>query len=208
MSFDRITYLQKYLHNPSNDAAGYGVRVLEADVAQGESYWRIIGVHHLDPDENWGRHLVYIDVIDETGRRIQFPCAWADWTWEGRDEAVPTLPIALDGPVFEPAGQLPLADPSQPVSVWLKGLYADSDDASDRVENLHTGHPDELTGDGQLGNGVGHHSFYVVFQRTRKREAPAPGAFGIGITGEPDDNGRTGSSQVCGPRPARERMNV
>jgi hypothetical protein len=56
----------------------------------------------------------------------------------------------------------------QNVAVWIKGLSRDANDKSDRVENLHTAHPDEPLPDGSLLNTLGHHSFYVVFQRTRK----------------------------------------
>jgi len=56
----------------------------------------------------------------------------------------------------------------QVVSVWIKGLGRDANEKSDRVENIHTTHPDEPLPDGSLLNTLGHHSFYVVFQRTHK----------------------------------------
>ena len=60
--------------------------------------------------------------------------------------------------------------------MWrLKGLSAGANDKSDRVENLHTAHPDEPLPDGSLLNTLGHHSFYVVFQRTRKIETKIDG---------------------------------
>jgi hypothetical protein len=63
----------------------------------------------------------------------------------------------------------------QVVSVWINGTRPDAQDKSDQVENIHTAHPDEPLPDGTLLNSVGHHSFYVVFQRTRKGTTVANG---------------------------------
>jgi hypothetical protein len=57
----------------------------------------------------------------------------------------------------------------QGISGWINGRSRDASEKSDRVEELHTSHPDEPLPDGAILNGLGHHSFYVVFQRTRKR---------------------------------------
>jgi len=43
---------------------------------------------------------------------------------------------------------------------------------SDRVENLHTKHADEPGPNGEIWNSIGHHSFYVIFQRTRQGATP------------------------------------
>ena len=39
----------------------FGVRVVAADVAPGEMYWRVIGIHHLLPMENRGDHHIYLE---------------------------------------------------------------------------------------------------------------------------------------------------
>lgn len=174
MAFNHQQYNQEYLLNaknngdPINDAAQkYGVRIVPADVAEGETYWKVIGVHHLLPRENFSKHNVYIDVLDENGRRVRNPIAWAGWTWEGRRPHERADPVPLDKPDFEAAGNIAMHF-GQVVSVWIQGLSRDARDKSDRVENMHTGHPDEPTDDGALLNTLGHHSFYVVFQRARK----------------------------------------
>ena len=151
----------------------YGVRIVEADVAPGQTYWEVLGVYHLLPQENSGNHHVYFEVLNESGARIQNPIAWAGFTWEGRRPEEPAPPIALDKPSNEAAGNLAMFS-GQKVSVWIRGLSPDASDPSDRVENLHILHPDERGPDGSLGNSIGHHSFYVVFQRARKTDAPAP----------------------------------
>jgi hypothetical protein len=174
MAFNHQQYNTTYLLNarennePMNETAQkYGVRIVEADVAEGETYWKVIGVHHLLPRENFSKHNVYVEALDENGRRVSNPIAWAGWTWQGRRSDERADPLPLDKPAFEAAGNVAMHF-GQNVSIWIKGLSRDANDKSDRVENLHTAHPDEPLPDGSLLNTLGHHSFYVVFQRTRK----------------------------------------
>jgi hypothetical protein len=162
-------YLLKDIGEAINDAKEeYGVRIVQADVAEGETYWQVIGVHHLLPLENFGNHHVYLEALDENGNRIKNPPVLVGWTWEGRRPDEAANPIPLDKPDFEAAGNLTMHF-SQVVSVWIQGT---GQEKSDRVENLHTAHADEPLPDGRLLNSVGHHSFYVVFQRTRKGGTP------------------------------------
>lgn len=175
MAFNLHQYNTQYTLNaraggePLNDAAHpYDVRIKPAaNVAEGETYWRVIGIHHLTPLENFSNHHVYIEALDEEGRRIQNPIAWAGWSWEGRQPQERADPVALDKPDYEAAGNIAMFF-GQTVSVWLKGQNRDGNDKTDTVENLHSRHPDEPLADGRLLNTLGHHSFYVVFQRTRK----------------------------------------
>jgi len=181
MAFDHQQYNRQYLLNirdgnaPINDAlAKYGVRIVETNVADGETYWRVIGIHHLEPRENFSKHNVYLEALDETGQRIRNPIAWAGWTWEGRRSNERADPVPLDKPDSEAAGNIAVHF-GQVVSVWIMGLSRDANEKSDQVENLHTAHPDEPTADGALLNTLGHHSFYVVFQRTRKAASMSDG---------------------------------
>ncbi len=175
MSFNHQQYITQYVVNaqnggePINDAEQkYGVRIEEAgNIAEGETYWRVIGVHHLFPRENFSRHHAFLEALDESGQRIRNPYTWAGWTWEGRQGHERADPVHLDKPDYEPAGNIAMHF-NQTVSVWLTGLSPDANDKSDKVVNIHTRHPDEPLPDGSLLNTVGHHSFYVVFQRTRK----------------------------------------
>ncbi len=156
-------------NEPINSAREkYGTNIIEADIAEGETYWRVIGVHHLLPRENFGNHHVYIEALDEQGKRIQNPLIWAGWTWRNRQPHERADPVGLDKPSNEPAGNITMHF-GQIVSVWINGQGRDARDKSDIVENLHTTHPDEPLPDGALLNSLGHHSFYVVFQRSRKR---------------------------------------
>ena len=54
------TFMDRSGADPLNDAASLGVRVIPADVAPGQTYWQIIGVHHLTPEENKGKHNLFL----------------------------------------------------------------------------------------------------------------------------------------------------
>lgn len=142
---------------PANEPGGaaqaqeqpaYGVRVVPADVPEGAPYWRAARVRHLTPDENQGRHHIYLDALDEAGSR-SFG-AQASVTWPGGQQT-----ITVEKPLGEPGANFPLWK-WQVAAVEMLGL------PSDRVENLHTGHPDEPPG---LGNTLFHHSFEVIYQQ-------------------------------------------
>jgi hypothetical protein len=182
MAFNHQQYNTEYLLNiknqgqPINDSVEkYGVKIVEADVSQGETYWRVIGVHHLLPRENFSNHHIYLEALDEDGNRIKNPPAWVGWTWQGRRPDERAHPVILDKPDTESAGNIMLFF-GQKASVWMNGTSRDGQDKSDRVENIHTTHPDEPLPDGTLLNTLGHHSFYVVFQRTRKGRIAANGS--------------------------------
>ncbi len=179
MPLNHKSYNARFVQNarsnaePLNADPKFGVRVVKAEVAEGETYWRLIGVHHLLPEENASKHNIYIEALDEQGNRVRSPIAWAGWTWEGRRPNERADPVPLDKPDNETGGDIAIHF-GQKASVWIKGLGRDANDKSDRVENLHTAHPDEPLPDGRLLNTLGHHSFYIVFQRTRKQALATP----------------------------------
>jgi hypothetical protein len=184
------TFLEhlKQTGQPINDAAErYEVRIEPADVSAGETCWRVIGVHHLTPEENQRNHHVYVEALDETGNRLRAPDPWVGWTWEGRKPNEEARPQPLDKGENEPAGNLAM-EKRQKLMVWIAGLAQNATDKSDRVSNLHTYHDDEKAADGQLLNLRGHHSFYVVFQRAKKADdQPRPSS--AKFWAEPDPNG-------------------
>lgn len=141
-----------------NDAVAYGVSIAVADVPVGATYWRAVRVHHLTPDENHGNHHIFLDALDEAGRRVYG--ARARVTWEGGEQVV-----TVDKPLNEPGANFPMWK-WQVCAVEMLGL------PSDRVVNLHTAHPDEPPG---TGNTLFHHSFHIDFRRTVKA-APQPPA--------------------------------
>ena len=136
-----------------NDAAAYGVTVEPAQVAPGTRYWRVRRVHHLTPEENGGKHHIFLEALTPDGQRA-FQ-SQARITWDGGEQVV-----VIDKPLGEPGANFPMWK-WQVCSVEMLGL------PSDRVSNLHTAHPDEPNPDGsQSGNTLFHHSFLVEFQET------------------------------------------
>ena len=71
-----VTRRNEFLAQNADEAAlpdlptKYGVTLLPAEVAAGQVYWRVIGVHHLTPEENQGKHAVYVDALDSAGERV------------------------------------------------------------------------------------------------------------------------------------------
>ncbi len=142
-----------------NDAEAYGVEIIPAAVEPGQVYWKVIRVHHLTPEENNGRHHIFIDAVDEEGRRLYgslFTVAW--------DGGSDTVSIEKEPP--EPGANFPMWK-WQVCSV--EGMGA----PSDRVINLHTAHPDEGP-----GNTLFHHSFAITYLQTVAEEVETP-AFSI-----------------------------
>ncbi|MEZ4736796.1 MAG: NBR1-Ig-like domain-containing protein [Caldilineaceae bacterium] len=164
-----LTWRTEFLNRPPTaepttilgNAAPYGVH-LEQCSPQGQQFWRVIGVHHLTPDENRGRHAVYVDVIDVDGQRIRDPNLRLRWGWAGQRADERVEPKLFDKPASEPGANVDLYKGQQ---LWVQiegdGL------PSDRVSHCHTAHPDEPGPSGETWNSIGHHSFYIVFQRTR-----------------------------------------
>jgi hypothetical protein len=144
-----------------NDAQAYGVAIVPATVALGAWYWQAVRVHHLTPEENSGNHHIYLDILDPAtapdpgsmGGRVFG--ARARITWEGGEQIV-----TIDKPLNEPGTNLPLWK-GQVCDVIALGLPGE-ELASDRVTGMHTGHPDEGT-----GNTLFHHSFSVTFLKVR-----------------------------------------
>lgn len=174
-----------------NDAVAYGVEIQTAQIEAGQKYWKVIKVHHLSPVENHGNHNVYVDLLDEDGKRIYG--AKVLMTWQGgQGEAT------IDKPENEPGTNFPLWK-HQVGTVEGVGL------PSDKVVNLHSGHPDE-PGPPAWGNTLFHHSFYVVFQRAIKDDGLPPensviqGTVfnGAGMTIVLSSDGQAVDSQVIG----------
>lgn len=148
---------------PVNTAETYQVQITPADVAEGASYWRVASVRHLPPDENRGRHNVFVDAQDENQQRCRDAALRIGWTWAGRRPDETADPKPLDKPDNEPAGNVDIFS-GQQIEVWIEGDGL----PSDHVANLHAAHPDEPGPNGEIWNSQGHHSFHVIFQRTRR----------------------------------------
>ncbi len=138
-----------------NDAEAYGVEIIPAAVEPGQEYWKVIVVHHLTPEENSGRHHIFLDAVDEAGNRLYGTLFTISW-----DGGSDTVVIEHQPP--EPGANFPMWK-WQVCSV--EGVGA----PSDRVINLHTAHPDEAP-----GNTLFHHSFAITYLRTIAEEPGEP----------------------------------
>lgn len=153
-----VTAVTRGVANDANEAAAYGVQVTPAAPAAGASYWKIVRVRHLAPQENGGRQNLYVNINDEAGARVYGAQARIGW-------ASGSQVVTVDKPTNEPGTNLPMW-PGQVCDVIALGVPG-LELVSDRATGLHTDHPDEGTGNTRF-----HHSFEVTFQRAAA--APAP----------------------------------
>ncbi|MBV7327155.1 peptidoglycan DD-metalloendopeptidase family protein [Chloroflexi bacterium TSY] len=195
VGFDFLGYQQTFLGHPDkqkpiNDAIDFGVTIEPAHVSANESYWRVVGIHHLEPVENKGKHNIYVDVLDESGQRADDKQLQVEWGWEGQQADQQSPPKKFDKPVNEPGTNLDLAKGPR---VWLR--IGGDGRPSDVAKHFHTERPDEPGPNGETWNSIGHHSFYVVFQRAKKEmddQGPSDGrqngriVIGDPITPPPD----------------------
>jgi hypothetical protein len=134
-----------------NNATRYGVQIRPVSDPTAQKYWRVVGVHHLTGSENMGNHHVYIDVLDEEGRRIN-----GSRLVLAQDGAAPLYAV-VDKPANEAGTNFPMWSNTRATVAVQDAL------PSEAVTGLRSDHADE-----EVGNTWGHHSFYLVFQRTSK----------------------------------------
>ncbi|MCX7707159.1 MAG: hypothetical protein N2204_04040 [Anaerolineae bacterium] len=146
---------------PINDAVAYGVTIQPAIPTPGSWYWQAVRVHHLTPEENGGRHHIFLDLFDPSlgdggtpyGKRVYG--GRLRITWDGGEQIV-----TVDKPANEPGTNFPMWR-WQVCTVEALGMPG-AELPSDRVTGLHTGHPDEAP-----GNTLFHHSFSVTFVKVK-----------------------------------------
>jgi hypothetical protein len=134
-----------------NKAAAYDIVINQPLVENDQKYWACIGAYHLTPDENSGKHILYLEAMDEENNRI-FGTAFK-WGWEGQRPDEPSPDLIDDKPPNELVNLV----------IWAnQTIWAGVRDAipSGEVKNVRSTHPDEPP-----GNTWGHHSFYVAFKR-------------------------------------------
>jgi len=115
--------------------------------------WEVDFVRHLSPEENKGKHNIYVDALTIDGRRAEG--AVLLFTWDGNTEGWQA--VDLNKPKGEPMGNIPMFR-GQVISVRMRGF-------SSIVTGLHTIHPVELGPNGEIWNSPGHHSFHIAFRQ-------------------------------------------
>lgn len=166
VGFAFLDYQRRFLENPTpddpvNDALDKGVSVRRAAVTPGQFYWKAIGIHHLEPAENTGKHAIFVDALDEHGGQTRHGPLQVEWGWEGQQPDQESRPQKFEKPTSEPGTNLQLTKASHWIRIGGDGL------PSDVVQGMHTDHDDEPGPNGETWNSRGHHSFYVVFQKTQ-----------------------------------------
>jgi len=149
--------VEDFLGREANEARSYGVLVRAVDVPPGKSYWRVLHVRHLSPEENRGGHYIYVDVLDEEGRRV--PGAEVEIRWESGRKVE-----RVQSRENRPGIRFPM-DKWSLYDVSVAGL------PSEQVIGLTASHP----GEGR-GNEPFRHSFLIVWQRVTRpaEETPPP----------------------------------
>ena len=145
------------VYEPADVMTRYGLQIVPAEVTPGQAYWRIVYVEHYAPEKNNGMQNLFCDVLDEAGHRVYGAQILINWPGAS---AVATV----DKPANEPGTNCPLWK-YQVVSASCMWGGLDSD----RIEGVHTGHPDEA-----VGNTLFHHSFEVRWQKVTAPDAPPP----------------------------------
>lgn len=126
-----------------------GVTVDEAQVAPGQLYWRLVKALWQDEAQSGGRHHIYVEALDEGGRRVEGATVRVDWNGAS---------LRLT-PEAKPADEYPINFDMH--SAGHAYRVAVDGQASDAVGNLGMGTI-------EARNYVVHTSFLLTFQRTRK----------------------------------------
>lgn len=174
-------YNQKFIDTIKNtgqpylDTLNYGI-ALTAVAGPSQPHWRIIGIHHLTGPENHGQHHLFVDVLNEQGERINN----SQVTIRRNGQTPATL--TLDKPANEPGTNTHMHfNDTLSISVNWAGL------PSDTAAGFHTRHED----DDPPGTTRGHHSYYIVFQKTAGVTDHLPGPPDDGIGASLPTNGST-----------------
>ena len=156
-----------------NLASHYGIGI-DSMLPQGAGrYWKVRQVRHLAPEENQGRHHIFVQAHfhpDSTSDEVLFLVEWEDGNQE----------FKLRRSRRESIGHVAMFT-WQVCNVQMMGA------PSEIVTGLTANHPDELLEDGtRSGNTLFHHSFQVEFEEVieEAEESAIHGLVsnGIGLT--------------------------
>jgi CRP-like cAMP-binding protein len=126
-----------------------GITVDEAQVAPGQPYWRLIEGRWADEGESSGKHHIFVDVLDENGKRVVGQTVTVFWGDGNMSAGVEDKPAPEFGYNFQ--------------------MYAAGYAYSTKVEGL----PSDVVKGAGMGSiearfkGI-HTSYYFVFQRSTK----------------------------------------
>lgn len=155
------------------DLNTFGATVQRAEAAPGASYWKLVEARHANPNREFGGdHYVYIEAVDEKGKKLRGVQARVE---RGGQAEI----FTLDKGLGEPGTNCPLWKGNY-VHVSMQGL-------SDKVGPLHGEHGLYKEGD------LYHHTWYLLFQRAVMGDkAPEP------VPEKPAEGDGTGPEQPGG----------
>ncbi len=129
------------------DQLGVGLR--PADVAPGQLYWRLVEARWADEQQSEGRHHIFVNVLDESGKRIigqPIKVSWREGSVTGVTEDKPATEYSYNFQMYAAGNSYDLS---------VEGLPSDTvtgmglGDIERRAWKIHT-------------------SFYLTFQRSRR----------------------------------------
>lgn len=153
--------IDKHWHGTEyNDCEHLGITIKRAET--GNLHAHCVAIHHLTRDENKGNHNLFLDVIDEFGKRIKLA------TLKGDNNGI-RLIAKIDKPDNEFGTNFSLYS-QDTVSCWVDEVPGIGKVVSDTVSGFHTRWGGDIVG----GNDYGHNSYYVIFQLTTDAPDPIP----------------------------------
>lgn len=136
-----------------NNAEKLGVTIKRVEkTPEGTAYAHCIVVHHLTKDQNRGNHNLYMDVIDESGKRIKGAMV------RGDNNGI-KLMARIDKPDNEFGTNFSMYS-QDTLSCWVDDVPGIGKVPSDTVSGFHTRWGGEIA----QHNDYGHNSYYVIWQ--------------------------------------------
>lgn len=129
--------------------AQLGVGIKDAPAAPGQQYWRVIEARWEDGNQAGGKHHIYVDVLDENGKRLvgqNVTVYWGDGSYTGPTEDKPPPDLGFNYMMYAAGNAYNVKVEGLP-SEELDG--AGMGDLTNRFKGIHT-------------------AFYVIFQRATK----------------------------------------
>ena len=133
-----------------------GARLIQAEVAPGTGYWRLVKARWYNEAEAQGRHHIYIDLLDQTGTRITQTTITIRWA----DGATTLITEAKAGEPYAAAFDMHATAPAY-------SAQPDTTAPADRVEGMGLGTVEAPQ------NAI-HTSYGLVWQWTIAGDKPTP----------------------------------
>jgi hypothetical protein len=102
-----------------------GIKVIPAKVQPGQTYWKVTQAQFQDPQEGGGRHHIFIEVLDEDGRRLlgqKVIISWPDGSTTVTTEDKPAPEYAANFPMYGDVGSYSARMPGVSDAVTGMGL--------------------------------------------------------------------------------------